>query len=226
MRIRICVTLLFGLVVLTAARAQPTSDNLLTRASGNVASLLANKAVQEELKMSNDEVDKVRAWTKAFRTKAEEIRKDKGVDRIRDTKKSEPLPSEDMQKIDAANSVIRKESYKELGGILSKAQVERLKQIDLQNMGIDSFLDDEVGSELKLTETQKTAFQKLRIDVTKAAFDLIEEAIQGVTRVEIAQEKIQKSLKECCDKAVAMLSPEQMKKWQEMTGKPFNLPRK
>src|SRR5690242_2646565 len=42
--------------------------------------LIANKAVQEDLKLSEDQVAKVKEWTMEFRTKSFEIMQDKGID--------------------------------------------------------------------------------------------------------------------------------------------------
>jgi hypothetical protein len=47
-----------------------------------------------------------------------------------------PLPPKDLEKLAAANAEIRKESYRELSNLLKKTQIDILKQIDLQNMGI------------------------------------------------------------------------------------------
>jgi hypothetical protein len=71
MRIKICFTMLLTFGILTAVKAQPINNELLLASpAGTVAVLLASKAIREELKMTEDEINKVRDWTKDFRNKA------------------------------------------------------------------------------------------------------------------------------------------------------------
>ena len=42
--------------------------------------LISNKAVQEDLKLTEEQVTKLKEWGQEFRTKSSEIMKDKGID--------------------------------------------------------------------------------------------------------------------------------------------------
>jgi hypothetical protein len=228
MRSKMFLALLLTCGMLAIVKAQFANDRLMAAASGNVAVLLSNKAIQEELKMTKEEVRKVRDWTKDFRDKANQIKRDKGFDIAKNADVIRiPLPSpEDVEKLAAADAEIKKVSYKELSDILKKTQIERLKQIDLQNMGIGAFTDDEVASALKLTDKQKTSMKGFSDDRKKANNDIMNEGRSGGNFLEKAQEsqkKIQRVRKEYYDKAVAILTDEQKKNWKEMTGEPFDL---
>jgi hypothetical protein len=222
---RICFAALLSLMLLATARAQSPVETMNARISGQVAFLLANKGVQEELKLTEEDVNKVRDWTRDFREKADDIRRSKGVEIItrKFAGKVAPPSAEEKQKIHEANDEIRKASYKELGSILKKDQVERLKQIDLQRMGIEAFRDSEVIAELKLTDTQVTTLKKMiaemnqtNSEITHAALTVSAEAIQE------AAKKVQSNIKETYEKAVAKLSEDQAKKWKEMRGVHFD----
>ena len=43
------------------------------------------------------------------------------------------------------NVLVSKEAYKQLGDILKKEQIDRLKQIEHQRMGVNAFTNAEVG---------------------------------------------------------------------------------
>lgn len=219
--------LTFGILVVAKAQ-QPDTDGerFFARASGQVATLLAYKAIREELKMTEDEVNKVRDWTKNFRSKAIQIKKDKGVDLAgKGVVGSVPSFSpEELKKMASANAEIRKVSYEELSDILKKAQIERLKQIELQNMEIGAFFKDEVKMALKLTDEQKNTMDVIATEASKAINNAFKESRAGG---EFASDKYEefwrKTEKESYDKAIALLTEEQKKKWKEMIGEPFDL---
>lgn len=227
MRIRMWTTTLLAFGMMSAVKAQPTSDSFAALASGDIAFLLANKTIQDELKMTEAEIDKVRNWTKEFRDKATQIKKDKGIDFSgKGLGSFTQAMSKDQEKWAAANSEIRKVSYKELVDILRKAQIERLKQIDFQRMGVSAFRDDEVITSLKLTEAQIAVFKKLDEGMEKDTMDLVNDALkskQGVEKIQELPMKTNKLRKDYYDKAIATLTDDQSKKWKEMIGKPFDL---
>jgi hypothetical protein len=135
----------------------------------------------------------------------------------------------------AANAEISKVAYKELGDILKKEQVERLKQIDRQNMGINAFNDAEVVSALNLTDSQKTSIKGYTTDFGKDRADINKEAGIGFggkgggkgnfdpEKMQEATKKIQKVQKEYVGKAVDSLTDEQKKTWKGLIGEAFDL---
>jgi len=212
--------------MMAAIQAQP-GGGFGAIAAGSVTGLIVNKAVQEDLKMTDAQVTKTMEWAKEFRTKAMEIRKDKGVEFGGGKGGFTPPTPEQLEKIVAANAEIRKVSYKELGDVLKKVQIERLKQIDRQSMGIAAFTNDEVVVKaLNLADTQKTSLKEISDEFGKARGEILSGAFSGgfdVEKFQEAQKKIQKIQNEHMDKAVALLTDEQKTTWRKLKGEAFDI---
>jgi hypothetical protein len=221
MRSKSLIAMLLAGGMMAAIQAQP-GGGFGAIAAGSVTGLIVNKAVQEDLKMTDAQVTKTMEWAKEFRTKAMEIRKDKGVEFGGGKGGFTPPTPEQLEKIVAANAEIRKVSYKELGDVLKKEQIERLKQIDRQSMGIAAFTTDEVVVKaLNLTDTQKISLKEISDDFGKARREIMSDAASG--GFQNAQKKIQKIQNEHMDKAVALLTDEQKTAWRKLKGETFDL---
>jgi hypothetical protein len=196
--------------------------------------LVTNKAVQEELKMTEDQATKVNEWRGEFFAKIGEIYKDKGVDLKGGFGKD--ISEEDRAKRAEAGAEVTRVAYKELGDILKKEQIDRLKQIDRQQMGVNAFVNAEVADTLKLTDSQKTSVKGITGDYTKESREIRAEASKdrkgkggkggfggfGRTDPE-TQKKIAKVEKEAIGKIVDLLDDTQKKTWKEMVGAEFDL---
>lgn len=225
MRVKFLAAVPLVLGMWTMLGAQPGSIGAI--AGGNVSLLITNKAVQDELKMSEEQIAKAKEWSRDMRTKAAEIRKDKGVEPGGKSGKGFALPSpEQREKIAASNDEIRKVSYQELGDILQKKQMDRLKQIERQNIGIAAFANDDVALPLKLTEAQKTSIKELVDSLGKTRNQILNNALSGgpdLEKLQAAQKDIRKAEDEQVIKAVDLLADEQKKKWRSLAGEPFDL---
>jgi hypothetical protein len=234
MRSKVVIALLLAGGMLAVVQAQPGRG---FGGFGGVAGLVRNKAVQEDLKMTDEQVTKVGEWAKEFGPKSMEIMKDKGVEIGGKGGKGggfAKLTPEQMEKMAAANAEISKVAYKELGDVLKKEQVERLKQIDRQNMGVNAFTNDEVVDALKLTDSQKTSVKGLTGDFGKDSAEIRSEAGFGKgggggkgafdpEKMAEMNKKIQKAQKEYTAKAVDLLTDDQKKTWKTLTGEAFDL---
>jgi hypothetical protein len=244
MRSKFVIAMFLGCGMLAVVQAQQGRGGF--GGVGGVTQLVRAKAVQEELKMTDDQVAKVDEWAKDFRTKSQEIMKDKGVEIGGGGKGGKggggggfaPMTPEQQEKMMAANAEISKVAYKELGDVLKKEQVERLKQIDRQNMGVAAFSDAEVVTSLKLTDSQKTSIKGLSGDFQKDSREIRSEAGLGgggkggggggrggfdPEKMAEVQKKVQKVQKEYVSKAVDLLDDEQKKTWKSLIGEPFDL---
>ncbi len=162
--------------------------------------LLGQKSVQEELKLSTDQVKKIEELNTKNR---ENFGKLRDLDREERAKK--------MQEIN-------KENQKAVAGILSKEQAKRLHQLTLQIGGSRSFANPEVAKELKLTDDQ----QKKIKDIQEAAQQEQRKLFQGGGGDrEAARKKMQEIRKATNDKVMGVLTADQKAKWKEMTGEPF-----
>lgn len=245
MRLKIAIAMLLAGGMLAVVQAQQGRGGF--GAVGGVAQLVTNKAVQEDLKLSDEQVSKVTDWAKGFREKSQEIMKDKGVEfgggRGNGGKGGGKggaggLSTEMQEKMAEANAEISKVAYKELGDVLKKEQVDRLKQIDRQNQGVRAFSTPDVAETLKLTDSQKASIKGLLGDQTKDEREVRTEAGIGgggkggkggkgggtfdPEKMEEVNKKIAKVHKEYMVKAVDLLNDDQKKTWTSMIGTPFD----
>jgi Spy/CpxP family protein refolding chaperone len=162
--------------------------------------LLGQKSVQDELKLTEDQVKKVAEVAEKMRAERGKLRDLQGDER---TQKAQELA---------------KEASKAIGEILNKDQAKRFKQIGLQVQGAAAIANPEIAKELKvmddqlikITELQQQARQEMRKIRQDAAGDQAE-AIKKIT-------EYRKAINE---KILKLLTDEQKAKWKEMTGKPF-----
>jgi hypothetical protein len=185
--------------------------------------------------MTDEQVTKVGEWAKEFGPKSMEIMKDKGVEFGGKGGKGGGFGKqtpEQMEKMAAAMAEVSKVAYKELGDVLKKEQVDRLKQIDRQNMGVNAFTNEEVVDALKLTDSQKTSIKGLAGDFGKDSAEIRTEAGFGKggggkggdpEKMAEMNKKIQKAQKEYTGKAVDLLTDDQKKTWKTLIGADFDL---
>jgi hypothetical protein len=170
---------------------------------GGLGGLLMNESVAEELKLSGDQIAKIQvAVPKVMRKHQQDFAQ------LRDTS-----PSERLQKGMEIRKTANEELLKELGDTLKPDQVKRLKEIDLQQHGAMAFADPEVAAALKLTDAQKEKIKSINDDFMAE----MQAARQG------GAAKIAPLRKQSMKKITEVLTEEQQKTWQEMTGKPFEV---
>ena len=122
------------------------------------------------------------------------------------------------------------ENKKLLAEVLKPKQINRLKQIDLQLEGIRALLQNkEVALALKLTDDQKGKVTKLFEDINAHAVSVAplprpdDEKTVKETRMKAHHEAWNEAFKEASGKIPSLLTPEQRRRWEAMTGAPFQL---
>jgi Spy/CpxP family protein refolding chaperone len=189
--------------VVVALLASPALAQRGPRGGGGFGSgllLLSQKSVQEELKLTEDQVKKA---TEAGRKMMEGFQGLQG------------LEGEELQK---KRQELAKEGQKAVDGILSKDQAKRLKEISLQLQGAMALRDPAVAKGLKITDDQTTKIKEL-FDQAQQDFRKIFEDAAGDQ--EAARKKLAEYRKDFNAKAMKLLTDEQRTKWKELTGKPF-----
>jgi uncharacterized protein YajQ (UPF0234 family) len=179
---------------------------------GGPANLLANPAVQKELKLSDEQVGKATALATSTREKMTEMRSAleglEGQERM--TKQTELMKP------------ITEENTKKIKGFLKDEQYTRLTQIDLQQRGVaGAVADKELAKKLSVTEEQTTKIRSLMTDMQADMQELRQSAGNDFAAM---QPKITALRAETNKKVVALLSDDQKKTWKEMTGEPFTVP--
>lgn len=178
---------------------------------GGPLSLLRNKAVAEDLKITEEQVTKMKDFVKDQETKNQETMKSK-TEALKDAPMDERF--EKMRKIGAE---ITASTYKALESenILNTVQIKRLKQIEWQVAGARAVNQPEVNDALKLTEDQKT-----KVKDALPRFGGRQGGGGGGTPPDA--EAREKARKEAIEKVQAILTDEQKATWKDLMGAPFD----
>jgi Spy/CpxP family protein refolding chaperone len=162
---------------------------------------LAQKSVQQDLKLSDEQIKKI---GEALTRQREEFNK------LRE------LPREERDKkyaeLFGASCKLTKE-------IVNCEQGHRLRQIIWQQQGALAFGCPEVAKALELTSEQKEKIQAIHQELRDAGRKLFA-AEQAPPREEI-HKKMKDLHKDAAAKMLALITEEQKEKWHELTGAPF-----
>lgn len=159
-------------------------------------SLLQIKDVQEELKLTDDQIAKIDEFVKKQQAVAVPIKN-----------------NEDFQK---RMKEIAEGADKIVADTLKAEQSKRLDQLDLQRHGINS---PKAIEALKITDEQKAKFKDIQMESLKELRAIFQGAQGG--NGEEAQKKIAEFQGKIKDKLIDVLTPEQKTTWKDMTGEPF-----
>lgn len=235
MRNLLKMTLVLGLAALVAspALAQGGRGGRGGRGGGMFgggggAALLMQKAVQDELKVTEDQLTKVQGVQAKVREKFQD-----DFGRMADMSQEERTAL--FQKIAA-------ETTKEVNAVLNPEQQKRLKQLQVQQEGALAFVNNEdLTKALKLNDEQKEKLKTIADDFTKdaAAFGGFGggrgaggrrgggggggggRGAFDPAQMEENFKKREALRKEAVGKSVAVLSADQKKTYEDMTGKAF-----
>jgi hypothetical protein len=177
--------------------AQEHKPNPAATGGVMVFRLLNQKAVQDELKLSETQV-------KQFRDAARKLR---------------DLMVEEMEKGDRDKArALAKEHEKDLDKILKPDQANRLRQIDLQLRGAGAFTDAALVQEMKITPEQHKQLRALAEETARQINKLFEG--DAATREEL-RKKMAEITVTANEKVLALLTGDQKTQWKEKTGVPF-----
>lgn len=134
-----------------------------------------------------------------------------------------PITEEQRAEFERQRRERAKEEREKLAEILLPHQLKRLTEIYLQLAGVAALQDDDIAAELGITEAQKAKIAEVQAANREEMGERMRELFQGGNREEI-QAKMQELRRAADAKVLAVLTPEQQKKFEEMKGKPFSLP--
>lgn len=205
MRIKFLLALVAGPLLVATASAQGL---------GGPARLLWLDSVQTELKLTADQVGPAKKISQDIQNKyAPEFAK---LQASAATKKAPELRQQ------AAD--IRKRAAKDaeaaMAKVLQPAQRNRLKQINLQVLGVQAFADGGVQKALKISDDQKP---KLRSIIETCNHDVQETVAEARGNFDATNKKVSALRKEAMDKAASVLTSDQAATWKRLTGAPFEL---
>jgi len=174
---------------------------------GSLSFLATNKGVQKELKVSDDQAQKIQQWSQEFGEKMRE--------------KFQEIPQEERrEKMPALMREMNEQAQKDLKGILKDDQMTRLEQIALQQRGPEAAMNDpKLAEKLKLTDDQKSKIRTILED-SRAQMPSRDDFQNDR---EAAMKKMADVRKESREKVMNVLTSEQKETWKEMTGAPFEV---
>lgn len=180
--------------------------------AGLAATLTFNRQLQEELKMDEDQLNKLR---EAQTGMADELRDILG--KLRDASPEERTGI--MRKLGETQT-------KAVHSVLKPQQIKRLNQIENQQAGLNMYTKEDVQKSLKLSEEQIDKIKVIAGDLQKDTRELRGGGGggRGFGRVDPqVQRKIDALQKEAQEKIEDLLTSDQKNLVKDLTGEPFKL---
>jgi len=203
------IVLTLGALALLASPAWAQGRGGFGLGMGGGAGFLMAENVQKDLKLSDQQVEKIRD---VLREVAEKHR-----DEYREVFQA---PSEERTaKMATLNKTVNDEIKKALS--LSDEQSKRFDQISLQARGFQAFADPAVASKLKLTDDQKSKIREMA-ESSRPAGGAFNKDASKEERTE-AFRKMAETQRQNLAKVQAMLTDDQKKAWKDMTGEPIEI---
>lgn len=194
--------------------------------------LLSNADLQKELKITDDQKKALKPAMDKVEEQAKKMREmfaggGGGGDR------------EAMQKVMEEMRKANDEVKATVEKALTADQVKRVKQIDVQAMGMRAFTNEDVAKALKITDDQKEKLKGVAEEYGKESADLRQEyGIRGFgggggggggggtppspEKMAEYQKKNKALTDETMEKVMKAMTDDQKKAWKEMTGEPFD----
>jgi Spy/CpxP family protein refolding chaperone len=172
--------------------------------------LITVKSVQQELKMTDEQIKKVAQIPEMVKKKLQE--KLNALDDLEGR--------ELREKSKEAREQYRQEFPKLLAEILTPEQMARLNQIHLQFIGVKAFVEPSVVKAMNFTDEQKAKIDNIIKDNSKETFEVY---LQSNGDAVAARKKVDALNKKQMDRALAVLTDEQKAKWKEVTKTPFDV---
>jgi DNA-binding MarR family transcriptional regulator len=197
---------LIGLLALPLFAQRPGRDRGMMQI--DAATLLQNKSVQEELKLTDKQKDALSEVSKKVREAMTEAFKGGG-----DKEAFKTAREEAKKAVTKIQDDLKPEQKKRL------TQIET--QVKVQMQGPTAFTKDDLASALKLTDKQKEEIKSIAEDTSKDVAEIRKDAGKDKEKRTEATAKIGKLNKEAVSKVVKSFDADQKKTFQEMTGEPF-----
>ncbi len=201
--------LTFGALALLASPAWAQGQGRGGFGGGGTALLMAPN-VQKDLKLTDEQVGKVQDTLREIREKHQD-----DFSALRDAS-----PEERRAKMATLTQTVSAEVKKALS--FSAEQSKRYDQISLQAQGLMAFANPTVNEKLKLTEEQKSKIREIGEATRSAAGGAFNKDASQEERA-AARTKMVARQKENMAKVQALLTDDQKKAWQELTGEPIEI---
>jgi hypothetical protein len=184
-----------------------------------------NPVLKDELKIKDDQKDKLVSAMKPISEKRRELRGGGGQG-------GQQLTEEQRKEMAEKRAKLDEDAKKAVEGVLTADQVKRLTQINYQVMGVNAFTNKEVETALKLTDDQKEKIKTIVDDYNKDRREIMMAGFQrgqqqnreeAQKRMEENQKKVAALTKDADEKVSTKLTDEQKKSWKDMQGDKFDV---
>ncbi len=166
--------------------------------------LLRNPQVQQELKLTEKQLQKLQALGEQMREKFRGLRQElQGLS-----------PEERAKRVEQVNAEVEKQ----LATVLTEQQLKRLKQVALQVEGYAALVRPEVAKQVGLTEGQSKQVRAILREAAEKRRALFQEG-PGADRQAMFQ-KMQEIRRWTNEQIEKLLTDQQKKKWRELIGEP------
>lgn len=203
---------LFTLVVHPAVAQRPAQLPIGLGSYGGPGMLLPNRSVQEELKLTKEQVEKTTAASQKYQEKQKEV----------SAKLRDPGQEAQREKHQTMLKAAAEEFTKATESILTTAQRQRLRQIELQQRGAQAFADQEVQKALKLADDQKEKIKTIQEDA-RSEMEKILKTGPGTALLPQMMQRVGSVRKESLERVSAILNEQQRKTWKDLIGEPFEM---
>jgi hypothetical protein len=184
----------------------------VVEALGGGSFLVFRDKVQEELKLSDKQKDKLLETVRDYAQETKNL-----FDKIADLKPKEP--EKELRSH-------RQKSHEKLARLLKETlkaeQLKRLQQLELQQQGPFALDRPEIRKELQITDKQLEKVMGAIQEMQKNIEPLMKKVQSGGNPEEI-RPQVMKIRKDHEGRIGAILSDAQQKQWKKMLGKPFDL---
>ena len=200
-----------------SAQAQPGGRGGQGMMGGGMMGPMAGLAVlgttegQAELKITPEQVTKLQGLQENMRSSMMER-----FQAIQD------VPEDERRgKMESVMKEVGEGMKKDIKSILDADQFKRYEQIATQAMGFSAFSQPEIQKALKVTDAQKEQFEKIQ----EENMEMMRDAFQSNPGDREAAMKAMTEIRnKSMEKAKTLLTAEQKVTWEEMVGKPFQMP--
>jgi hypothetical protein len=186
----------------------------------NLATLLGNEAVQKELGLEGDKLEKAKGLREEYQAEFRKAMPTDGFAGLRDLPEAERAAkmAELRTKMTTASAEVAATMKPKVKEVLTAQQFERLQQIHVQAEGIRALNDADVVKSLDISKEQTDKIAAIEKESSDKRRELFRDGGN-----EGAREKLTALTKERDEKTLAVLSADQREKFSQLKGKEFDV---
>jgi len=190
------------------SRVSRILDELSTLEGANLLGLTRDKIVQADLKLTDDQLEKLL-----------ELNKRSTHERLLQFRDQRTLTSEKRRQVFYE---LAKSQELSMSEILQPEQLRRLRQIELQTQGPRAFHESQAVQLLKLTPEQKRRIREFKAETLASIMEPGDlESLEAGNRPVNFSGRFEQVMKFEVERVLALLSPAQLQQWREMIGVPI-----